>query len=148
VARSVAGAALGEAGGVDHVHPLGLEQLDHPRRGRRVVGVVAVGQHVHVGLDVGEHPANDVALALQRLAAHHRAGLRRPGGGAVGGVVVVDVDGRAGQRGTEVAHDLADGDGLVEAGQQHGDARGRAPCGRRGAGRRNVAVGRLHRLPE
>jgi len=27
-------------------------------------------QHVHVGLDVGEHPANDVALACSGLAAY------------------------------------------------------------------------------
>ena len=44
------------------------------RRARRVVGGVAVDQHVDVGLDVGEHAPHHVALALVRLAPHHGAG--------------------------------------------------------------------------
>ena len=33
-------------------------------RGAGVIGVVAVHQHIDVGLDVGEHAAHDIALAL------------------------------------------------------------------------------------
>ena len=58
----------------DVVEVLVDELLDHPRRGRGVVGVVAVDQQVDVGVDVGEGPSYDVALALERLAAHDGAG--------------------------------------------------------------------------
>ena len=67
-----------------------------------VVGGVAVDQHVDVGLDVGEHPAHHVALALVRLPPHHGAGGARDLGGAVGRVVVVDVDRGLRQRGAEI----------------------------------------------
>ena len=50
------------------------QAVDHLRRGGGVVGAVAVDQHIDVGLDVGEHAAHDIALALQRLAADDRAG--------------------------------------------------------------------------
>jgi hypothetical protein len=59
---------------------------------------VAVDQHVDVGLDVVEHAPHHVALALVRLAADHGAGLLRRLDGAVGRVVVVDIDRGVGQR--------------------------------------------------
>ena len=64
------------------------------RRARRIVGGVAVDQHVDVGVDVGEHAPHHVALALVRLAAHDGAGRARDLDGAVGRIVVVDVDRR------------------------------------------------------
>ena len=54
----------------DHVEML-LEQCSIMRgSARRVVGRITVDQHVDVGLDVGEHAAHDMALALAALAAH------------------------------------------------------------------------------
>ena len=60
----------------DHVEPLGHELADHRARARRVVGGVAVDQHVDVGLDIGEHAPHHAALALVLLAADDGAGLR------------------------------------------------------------------------
>lgn len=108
-----------EVGGGEPVaddHVVAVEHLGH-HGGCRVgrVGVVAVGHDVHVRVDVLEHGPDHVALALAGLAAHD--GTRVPGdlGGVVGAVVVVHVDGRARQRGPEVAHHIADRDLLVVA---------------------------------
>ena len=51
-----------------HVDPLGDERVDERRRVGRVVAAGRVGEHVDVGVDVGEHAPHDVALALARLA--------------------------------------------------------------------------------
>lgn len=110
----------GEAVANDHV--VAFEHLGHHGgRGVGRVGVVAVGHHVHVRVDVLEHGADDVALALARLPADDRAFGLGDLGGAVRGVVVVHVDGRIRQGVLEVAHHLADGDLLVVAGEEYGN---------------------------
>ena len=91
------------AGADDHVELLVEQLADQCRRGRRVIGRVAVGHHVDVRLDVGEHAADDMALALHPLGADDRARLGGNLAGAVAAVIVVDVDGGAGQRGAEPA---------------------------------------------
>ena len=96
VAGAVAG-AIGrlvaiDAGRHHHVEPVADQFCDHRRRARRVIGGVAVDQHVDVGLDVVEHPPHHMALALMGLAADHGAGLLRGLDRAVGGIVVVDID--------------------------------------------------------
>ena len=110
-----------DADGHDHVEPVVDQLVDHRRRARRVVGGVAVDQHVDVGLDVGEHAPHHVALALVGLAADHGAGLLRRLDGAVGRIVVVDVDRGVRQRGAEIGHDLGDRALLVVARHQHRD---------------------------
>ena len=62
-------------GADDHVELLGEQQVDHRRRGLGIVGQVAVGHDVDVGVDVGEHAADDMAFALLALGADDRAGL-------------------------------------------------------------------------
>ena len=119
--QPVAGAMAGaigrllaiDAGRHHHVEPLLDELCDHRRRARRVVGRVAVHQDVNIRFDVIEHPPHHVALALVGLAANH--GARPPRGldSAVGGIVVIDVDGRLGQRRTEIGDDLGDGALLI-----------------------------------
>ena len=77
VAAAIGLLDLGLAGADHHVELL-VEQLARPAPARpRVVGRVAVGHHVDVGLDVGEHAADDMALALHPLGADDRARLRR-----------------------------------------------------------------------
>ena len=56
-----------------HVEALLDQPRDHHARARRVVGRVAVGEHIDVGIDIGEHAPHHVALALVGLAPHHRA---------------------------------------------------------------------------
>ena len=99
-------------------------RCDQRGRGGRVVGRVAVGHHIDVGLDVGEHAADDIALALHPLGADDRARDAGIVDGAVAAVVVVDVDRRAGQRRAEGGDRLRDRRLLVVAGQDHGDAGG------------------------
>lgn len=107
----------------DH-HIVAFEDLvHHGRRGVGGVRIITVGHDVHVGIDVLEHGADYVALALARLLTDDRAFARRYLGGAVGGVVVVYVHVGIGQRRFEVAHHLADGDFLVIARKKHGDYR-------------------------
>lgn len=103
----------------DH-HVVAFEDfVHHGRRGVGGIRIITVGHDIHVSIDVFEHGANHVALALARLLADDRAFARRYLGGAVGGVVVVYVHVGIGQRRFEVAHHLADGDFLVIARKKH-----------------------------
>src|SRR5204863_8484144 len=79
-------------GADDHVELLGEQLVDHRRGGLGVIGQIAVRHDVNVGVDVGEHPADDMTLALLTLAANNCAGLGGDLAGAVGAVVVVNVD--------------------------------------------------------
>jgi hypothetical protein len=104
-----------------HVEPVRDERLHEHRRRGRVVGTVAVDHHVHVGLDVREHPPDHVALAPVRHRAHRRARGARDAHRVVGRVVVEYVDAGVGQRPPEIVDDLADRDRLVVARHEHGD---------------------------
>ena len=68
---------LVDARAAHHVEVLLKQEAHHGRRHRRVVGVVTVHQDVHVGLDVGEHAADHIAFALQRLGPHDGAAFTR-----------------------------------------------------------------------
>ncbi len=105
-----------------HVRPVGDEGIDHARRCGGVVGPVAVRHDVDVRLDIGEHLAHHVALALPPAGDHRRArqsGLLRC---VVRRVVVVHIDARAGQHLAEADHHRRDRQPLVVAGQQDGKA--------------------------
>jgi len=109
------------AGADDHVELLVDQFGDQLGRRRRIVGRIAVGHYIDVGLDVGEHPAHDMALALHPLGADDGAGLNRDLAGPVGAVIVVDVDARGGQRGAKARDGLRDRRFLVVAGKQDRD---------------------------
>ena len=113
--------AVGQAVAYAHIGLVGHERSQKLRCGLGGVRVVAVHHDVVVGVDVAQHLAHHVALALAAFGPHHGAVLGRDGSGAVGGVVVVDVHGRFGQHAPEVVDHLADGYGLVVAGDEHGD---------------------------
>jgi len=106
----------------DHIELLVEQFADELGRGGGVVGRVAIGHQVDVGLDVGEHAPHDMALALHLLGANDRAGLRRDLAGAVTAVIVEDVDGGIGQRRPEAGDGLSDRGLLIVAGEEHGDA--------------------------
>ena len=110
-------------GADDHVELLGEEHVDHRRSRLRVVGQVAVGHDVDVGIDVGEHAADDMALALLPFGADDGAGFRSDLARPVAAVVVVDVDGAPGSACAEAGHGRGDRRFLVVARQQHGNAR-------------------------
>jgi hypothetical protein len=124
VAEAIGAAGLAGAGAVDHIQPVIPQQPHHGGRGGRFVGVVTVHQHVDVGLDVGEHPADHVALALQPLLAHQRTCRAGGGHGIVSGIVVIDVDRGLWQGRAEIGDDFRYGDRLIVAGDQNGDAHG------------------------
>ena len=97
----------------DH-HVVAFEDfVHHGRRGVGGIRIVTVGHDIHVGIDVFEHGANHVALALARLLADDRAFGRRYLGGAVSRVVVIHVNVGAPQCCLEITHYLAYGDFLV-----------------------------------
>ena len=56
------------------------------------VGRIAVHQHKDVGVNVGEHPTHDVSLSLTRLVTNNRARSLSDVNGAIGRIVVVNVD--------------------------------------------------------
>ncbi len=101
----------------DHVHLLGDESVDEAAGRRGIVGQVAAGEDVEVRFNIGEHAANHVALARPPLAADDGTRFGRDRGGAVGRVVVVDIDGSAGQEPAEFRHYLPDRRLLIEARQ-------------------------------
>ena len=107
----------------DHVELLVGEARDQRRRGSGVIGRIAIGHDVDVGVDISEHATDDVALALHPLAPDDRASGCGDLDGAVAAVVVVDVDRRIGKRGAEARDRLRDRGFLVVAGQQDCDCR-------------------------
>ena len=126
-----------------HVGALGQERVDELWRVVGIVGAVAVGHDVEIGVEVGEHAPDDVALALTRLAVHLGAGQTRLAGGAIGGVVVEDDDPGTRQGRLKAAHHRGDGGFLVEARQQHDDVetgKGNGRGGGEGCGHLSLPV--------
>ena len=64
MAAAIGALLLVPASADDHVELLGEQHVDHRRRRLGIVGQVAVGHDIDVGVDVGEHAPHDVALAL------------------------------------------------------------------------------------
>ena len=95
--------------------------LDHRRRARRVIGGIAVDQHVDVGFHVAEHAPHDMALALALFLKDLGTGGTREGGGIIGRVVVVHVNCGGRQRHSEIAHDLGDRNLLIVTRHQDRD---------------------------
>lgn len=76
----------------DH-HVIAFEDfLDHGRSGIGWVGIIAIGHDIGIGIDVFEHGADDIALALTGLLADDCPFLFGYFDSTVRGVVVVDVD--------------------------------------------------------
>ena len=121
---AIGGLPLVAAAADDHVEIILQHGRDHARRGGGFVGRVAIGHDIDVGVDVREHAAHDMALALLADTPDDRAG----GGGeltaAVAAVIVEHINVGMRQGSAEVLHRLHDGAGFIIAGQKDGDARG------------------------
>lgn len=105
----------------DH-HIVAFEDfVHHGRRGVGGVRIVSVGHDVHVSINVFEHGSNDVTLALAWFLTHDSAFCGGDFRCAIGGVVVVDVNGCIRQSSLKITNDLADGHFFVIAGKQHGN---------------------------
>ena len=115
--------AVGEPVADGHVGSVVEERRKELAHGFGGVGVVPVDHDVVICVNVAQHLTHDVALTLSRLGPHHGPVRPRDVGRAVGGVVVVHVDGRLGQFSSEVVDDLGDGYCLVVARYQDGDGR-------------------------
>ena len=102
-------------------HDIGDVRAEQPVDGAAHEAVAEVVERALVLLEVcgGEAVADDHIVAFEHLGDH--VGRGGDFGRAVGGVVVVHVDGRVGQRRTEVAHHLANGHLFVIARQENGD---------------------------
>ncbi len=74
-----------------HVVPF-KDFVHHGGCGIGGVGVISVGHDVHVGIDVFEHGADHIALALPRFLADDRALAGCDFRSVVGGVVVIHVN--------------------------------------------------------
>ena len=96
-----------------HIEAVADQPLDKHRGLGGIVGTVAVGQNVDVGIDLCEHTADHAPLARHRLVAHDSSGVRGPAGRVIGRGVVANVDLATGQRGPESGHYVADGGRLV-----------------------------------
>ncbi len=83
-----------------------------------VVGQIAVGHDIDVGIDVGEHAADDMAFALLPLAANDGPGGARDLNGGVAAIIVEHVDRGGRQRGAKAGDGRGDGRFLIIA-RQH-----------------------------
>ena len=123
---------FGSARPDDHIELLGHQLRNHRRCDSRFVGRVAIGHDIYIGFDIGEHPADDIALALHPFGADN--GPRRRGdiAGPVGRIIVVNIDFGVGQNRAKSRHSRADGSIFVVAWQQHGNLHLASPCPIRG----------------
>ena len=103
----------------DHIRIVIKHKVCHlPRRFHRV-GVVSVDENVALGIDLAEHAAEHIALALLILVPHNGAGLRGDFACSVGGVVVIDIHDRLRKRRMCILHDLAHRECLIVTGNQN-----------------------------
>ena len=119
------------------------QRVDHARRARRIIGRVAIDQHVDVGIDIGEHAPHHMALALAALAAHLGAGRARHLDGAIRRIVVVDEDLGRRQRLAKIGDHGRDRGFLVEA--RHQNRNPQRWCRHRRLSRIKSVHGRLYR---
>ena len=122
VAGAIGGFARRGAAADDHVETFGEQPVDHGAGRGGIVGAVAVGHQIDVGLDVGEHAPDDIALAAVLDQHDGRAGLAGDIAGTVGRGIVEDVDRGFGQSGAKPGDDAGDGRRFVVAGEDDGDA--------------------------
>jgi len=115
--------------------------MHHLRRCGRVVGPVAVGQNVDVGIHLREGAAHHVTLTLHGLPAQDGAGTLGLPRRVVRGVVVVDVNICRGEISLEVFDDARDSGAFIATGKDYGDRRLGAPPGRN---HRQLAAGYAH----
>lgn len=95
--------------------------INHGWRRISRVSIIAVCHDIYVGVNVFEHGANHVALALSRLLADDCSLAGRDFRRAVGGVVVIHVNVGIRQCCFEIAYHLADGDFFVVTGKKYRD---------------------------
>ena len=106
----------------DHVGARVEHRSDHLARTIGGIRVVAVYHEEHVGIDIAEHAAHDVALALDGHGNDRGACCARERSGVVAAGVVEDENCRFGQCRAEIPDHLADRLRLVVAGNKDGDA--------------------------
>ena len=82
----------------------------------RRVGVVSVYHDITLGVNLPEHPADDIALALLVFVADHGAGCAGKLCGVILRVVVIDIDDGLGELTLPVCDHLFDGFAFVVAG--------------------------------
>lgn len=122
VERTLVLLEVGGAQAIANHHIVAFEHLIHHGRCRVCrIGVIAICHDVHVGVDVFEHGANHVALALSWLLADDCALAGRDFRRAVGGVVVIHVNVGIRRCCFEIAYHLADGDFFVVTGKKYRD---------------------------
>ena len=109
------------AGSDDHVEPFLDQAADELGGGGGVVGRIAVGHHIDVRLDVGEHSSDHMALPLHPFLADDRSCRLRDLAGAVAAIIVVDVDERRRQSRPERRHRLGDRRLLIVAWEEDCD---------------------------
>ena len=107
----------------DHVELFFPEPFDQLGGGGMIIGRVAIGHDIDVGLDIGEHAADHIALALHPFGTDHGTSGARNLYGAVAAVIVIDIDDGARQRRTETRDRLSDRGFLVIAWQEDSDTK-------------------------
>src|SRR2546423_1164637 len=79
------------------------------------ISAITIHHDIHVGFDPSEHRSDDVSFSLSPLIHDLRAGTPDLVDGAVGRVVVEDVDCRSRQLFPEIVNDTADCQSFIAA---------------------------------
>ena len=113
---------LGLARADDHIQILAHQPCNERRCGGGFIGRVTVRHDIDIGLNVGEHAADDMTLALHPFGADNRPGGAGGVNRRVAAVIVININGGTGQRGAEIGNSLPNRCGFVVAREDHGDA--------------------------
>ena len=126
-----------------HVEMFRHQRLDHFRGACGIIGGIAIDQHVNVGIDIGKHATDHMALALAALAAYRGAGFPRHFSGPIRRVVVIDKNFSRRQHFTKIGNHIGNRGFLIEARHQNCNPRLRG-LGYREFGLRKIRQRRCH----
>ena len=104
-----------------HIQPVLAQPFHHGRCAGRIIGAIAIDQHIDAGIDIRKHPAHDMPFTLVALPANGGACGARNGDSVIAAIVVLDVDVRGWQRPAKVGYNAGDGPGFVVTRDQDGD---------------------------
>ena len=83
------------------------------------VGVIAIDHYVSISVNILEHGADDISLALARLMTNYCTSLLSQLSSVVSGIIVIHVDSGVGKNSPKISHHLGNSNCFVIARNEH-----------------------------